>query len=896
MSFAKYHPGFGVPLTAIDPNGRVTQWALDDFGRVVKEKRPGGVETTRMILRDAANVTRVRTTTPGWGAEEVELDRLGRPIRQWSRGTTLAGVLGPRTLNEITYDSLGEHVERVLVPTADTTPEADRRYHRFERDGLGRVTKHFSPWGGVTRTQHEGSEVWSFDARGGHTVTHVDGLGRIVKVIDANDKETTYGYGPFGGLRRVTEPDDGSNAMTSTTMERDAFGRVRTLHEPDRGTTVTRYTGFGESWWTQDALGRETLSQRDSLGRVTRRVDADGETLWTWDTAQNGIGAMDEVQSPKGHTKRWSYDGVGRPIATELGIGVETFTIGFDYDAQSRLSRVMYPEAAGVSFGIDNVWDDAGHLVKVREVGSLVDTWAITSVDGAGRITGELFGNGAETERVYDGSRGRISSIRTTTATTLQHLSFGYDEAQNVTRREDLRNLVPQVETFQYDALQRLSCATFDGEAPCARSWTYHANGNLATSPGGGTYTYELDRPHVLMNTQFGAYVHDAVGNQIGRPDATVEYTAFDLPKRLTFANGAGDVLFDYDGDQQRIRKTAGDLVSVYVDELYERVTNLATGAVEHRYHVRSGERTVAVVTRSGAATTRRYLHVDHLGSVDVVSNETGTAVERRSYDPFGARRNPQWGTPPAGPFSSETSLGFTGHLGDEELGLVFMRGRMYDPKIGRFLTPDPLVPNIYSGQSWNPYSYVENNPLTFTDPSGFSPELTANGPYYQASGDGGAYIESHAAFVEVIASQEDDVCSEAIESGALRTVGDFGRTGLEPSFIPENRSGSTGGGGDGWSQGPGFFGGLLDGLLDIEREIANILTPEGAIEWFLGVRQIEAIQDGYARGGFLGALNELNPVYHLAVTADAIEEGIKREDAYAVGRSSAGVVVMIVG
>ncbi|MDI3282659.1 RHS repeat-associated core domain-containing protein [Polyangium sp. 15x6] len=875
LSFAKFHPGFGAPLTVIDPNGRATQWALDGFGRVAKEKKPGGVETTTTILRNAANVIRVRTTTPGWGAEEVELDRLGRPIRQWTRGYTLAGVLGPRTLHEITYDSLGEHVERVLVPTAETTPEANRHYHRFERDGLGRVTKHFSPWGGVTRTQHEGSQVWSFDARGGHTVTQVDGLGRIVKVLDAKDQETTYGYGPFGGLWTVTEPGESNNR--TTTMERDAFGRVRTLNEPDRGTTVTRYSGFGESWWTQDALGRETLSQRDGLGRVTRRVDVDGETLWTWDTAQNGIGAIDEVQSPKGHTKRWSYDGAGRPIATELGIGVETFTIGFDYDAQSRLSKVTYPEAAGVSFEIQNVWDDAGHLVKVREVGSVVDTWAITSVDGAGRITGEVFGNGAETTRVYDESRDRIASIRTTTATTLQQLSFGYDEVQNVTRREDSRNLVPQIETFQYDELQRLSCAAFDGEAPCARSWTYHANGNLLSSPGAGAYDYDPARPHVLLTTQLGAYVHDAVGNQIGRPDATVEYTAFDLPKRLILANGAGDVLFDYDGDQQRIRKTAGDLVSVYVNELYERVTNLATGAVEHRYHVKSGERTVAVVTRSGAATTRRYLHVDHLGSVDVVSNEMGTEVDRRSYDPFGARRNPQWGTPPAGPFSSETSLGFTGHLGDEELGLVFMRGRMYDPKIGRFLTPDPLVANAYSGQSWNPFSYVENNPLTFTDPSGFRPE--------------GAGRPDKPPTVWIIgqprATPVTPFLLPSIESVALRTPSDFGTIGTTTAFRAEP---APGGGEqdrkDGWDVALDALGGFAsewaEDMTDTAITGAAILAAPSFYFAYKGFQLwtgvISTGVDGYEEGGLAGAAKALfgmlNPLRSVGELKDAVDRG----------------------
>jgi RHS repeat-associated protein len=129
------------------------------------------------------------------------------------------------------------------------------------------------------------------------------------------------------------------------------------------------------------------------------------------------------------------------------------------------------------------------------------------------------------------------------------------------------------------------------------------------------------------------------------------------------------------------------------------------------------------VVTRDAATSPQqktRYLHVDNLGSVETVTDETGSkSAEKRSYDAFGARRNPSWGAAPIA-FASKTTRGFTGHEDDEELGLVNMKGRLYDPKIGRFLTGDPSVSHPGYGQSWNPYSYVLNNPLAYVDPSGF--------------------------------------------------------------------------------------------------------------------------------------------------------------------------------
>jgi RHS repeat-associated protein len=138
----------------------------------------------------------------------------------------------------------------------------------------------------------------------------------------------------------------------------------------------------------------------------------------------------------------------------------------------------------------------------------------------------------------------------------------------------------------------------------------------------------------------------------------------------------------------------------------------------------------VAVVTQAaGAPAKALVVHVDNLGSLDVLTNEAGGEEERRSYDAFGTRRNPIWGAPNPASFSSKAKPGFTGHESDDELGLVNMKGRIYDPKVGRFLTPDPIVSMPHFSQSWNPYSYVLNSPLAYVDPSGFSVVVAEDAP-----------------------------------------------------------------------------------------------------------------------------------------------------------------------
>ena len=120
-------------------------------------------------------------------------------------------------------------------------------------------------------------------------------------------------------------------------------------------------------------------------------------------------------------------------------------------------------------------------------------------------------------------------------------------------------------------------------------------------------------------------------------------------------------------------------------------------------------------------ASIEHYLHKDYLGSTIAVTDEAGTVIERMDYDPFGQRRKIDdfsWLAP--GTFQPKaTSRGFMGHDTIDSMNLVHMKGRVYDPTIGLFLTPDPYIQDPSSVLNLNRYSYVLNNPLRYTDPSG---------------------------------------------------------------------------------------------------------------------------------------------------------------------------------
>jgi RHS repeat-associated protein len=201
------------------------------------------------------------------------------------------------------------------------------------------------------------------------------------------------------------------------------------------------------------------------------------------------------------------------------------------------------------------------------------------------------------------------------------------------------------------------------------------------------------------------------------------------------------------------------------------------------------------VVTRGGDAPGTVYVHADNIGSVEKLTNEKGNVVEKRSYDPYGQRRNPAWGQPPPASFSSKTTLGFTGHESDDEVGLVNMRGRVFDPKVGRFLTTDPIVSDLYFEQSFNPYSYVLGNPLTLVDPSGFQPAagvVSEPGfpdvalPYDEIKAGYGYHVARYLNNEGPPPKEPGESPSDAVEFGASAPPTDVDTTGISPEIDPQ--------------------------------------------------------------------------------------------------------------
>ncbi|WP_441293178.1 RHS repeat-associated core domain-containing protein [Sorangium sp. KYC3313] len=912
-TLVEFDDALGVLLKRVDPNQLVTTWAHDGFGRPGIERRPDGTTTTVTLARskeggpeqDAWRV-RQQSITTGGADDTVEFDSLGRPIRWLGYGSEPEPSEGSggakRIMQEIGYDALGEHIARRSVPVREDSPESAILYDRYEYDAAGREVRHTTPWNAVTTTAYDGLQVRVTDPLDHVTVTEQDPLGRIKTITDAADGITRYAYGPFGLLHTVTDPGE---AVTRTT--RDAFGRVRQLDDPDRGTTVSIHDGFGELISSTDALERKVTWAYDALGRPRSRVDQDGTesltTTWTWDTAAHGVGKLHSLASPDGE-KTYGYTGRGQLDTIALRIDGERSPLEarLGYDDLGRVETVTYPAPAGAApFVVAHDRDAHGHVLAVRDSGTNLAYWRLTDVDDAGRIREEVFGNGAVTERSYFADKQRLRHMATQSgAGEVQDLDYGFDDLLNLTRRTDALQPENTTERFRYDPIHRLTCAYFgdfeSASAPCALRYDYHPNGNLTFKSDVGDLSYaDPLHPHAITGAGTDSFAHDAVGNQTARPGGTtVRYTPFDLPEQIT--QGASTVTFGYDGDQQRIRKTTPAKETLYFGDLYERVTQAASGAVEHRYHVHSPERVVAIVTRGGSDDGTRYVHVDHLGSIDALTDEDGDVIERRSYDPFGQRRNPVWGERPPASFPSETTQGFTGHESDDELGLVNMKGRIYDPRIGRFLTTDPIVSIPSFGQSWNPYSYVRNSPLNHVDPSGFQEEPVEEPilPVYSV-------VRPEHYAVEIFysppkANQPEEGPREAVEVGATTAPIDVGTTGSSSGYVPQPVTVSpehSGAGGPGTVVGQTLLG-AAEGTRDLGAGIGRMLVLNAlTLGMYSGYEFASAMWDGYDEDGLAGALNAVNPLYHIGRGAADTALAIDRDDYRTAGAAGTKTMVL---
>lgn len=718
----RYDPGLGLATLIKDPNDIAMTVEYDGFGRTQAVKPQGGANSTLRYDNDPFGRLRITIETQGAGTTELLHDRLGREIQRTWEGTS-----GRRALVETAYDPLGRKV-LTSVPRWGGEPA---RYETLTYDDMDRLVRVQHADGSFVTFSYDLLKMERTDEKGNRRFTVKDELGRVATSVHvgAGGRElvTRLEYGPFDFLRRVIDP-----AGNVVEMEHDQLGRRIRTDDPNTGTSTTTYNSFGDIKSIADDGGRGMTIGRDFLGRPTVISTSDGTTTLTWDTASNGIGRLASAVSPDGVTTTYQFDQFGRPARLAWELGGELFAFDYSYDSIGRLQTLTYPAA---NFSLAWTYTPSGFIESVREPGGAVN-WAVDQRDASGRITSERSGNGSSTTRKYDENRGWLRSAKTTSRASglmaAQDLEFEWEPNGNLFRRYE--RIGSWAEEFRYDPLDRLTAweaYNLSANTRVATTYGYDDIGDMRSRtipdqpPGQETVFYRYGEdgagPSALTGVSGSNAVwdYDRAGNRTSDPGRSVDHSALNLPRRVDLAGMSARFLYDFAG--RRVAKSNGNGESVVmIGGLYER--RQSRGSTDHVFMVPGEGRIIAQYRRVGTSRAAEvlYLHDDHLGSIESITDSRGALAERRAYDPLGNRQNPaDRGRPLLTPPATSVSLGFTSRRHDDELGLIDMLGRVYVPTDGHFLSADPVVADATDGRAWNRYAYAMNNPTTLTDPTG---------------------------------------------------------------------------------------------------------------------------------------------------------------------------------
>jgi RHS repeat-associated protein len=318
-------------------------------------------------------------------------------------------------------------------------------------------------------------------------------------------------------------------------------------------------------------------------------------------------------------------------------------------------------------------------------------------------------------------------------------------------------------ESFTYDQLNRLTQINTTGHA--TQTLSYDLSGNITSKSGVGSYTYNPSRPHAVASAGGDTFTYDAIGNMLSGGGRAVTYNAFRKPTEIE--KGSHSTTFAYQPDRSHYKRTDNNGINI--------TTTLNVGSVEFITVDAGPIKTkryiggVLIVTDYNGTHEEHALLTDHLGSTVAMAKANSLDLEQMDYDAFGKRRNlwtlNELAQAEASNLNHLTTTGFTGHEMLDEVGLIHMQGRVYDPKLGRFMSADPYITELDNTQNMNRYSYVYNNPLTLIDPNGFN---VADPNQYGMS-------------------EEDFANAWAYEMGNYNTamlgMGVFGNSGAGPSF-----------------------------------------------------------------------------------------------------------------
>ena len=671
---------------ATDPaNILTTTNTYDGFGNLQQSVSPEGIVTTVETQWGSSKAKRYGTLrqTQGQPWKTTWYDCHGHEVE--------SGTIGPM---DVSITATASYDERGNIISKTSTQGDLSSWETMEYDQRNRLVRDELSTGSVTAYSYAPRQV----------------------VTTVNGRQYTKTYDEWGNLLRSEEPVGmvsysykscgkpsaaGGSSGGTVIMAYDDCGNQIRLVDPDAGTTTYGYNALGEVITQTDARGITTTHGYDSLNRVTQTTTGTNVVSYTYGASGNASHRL-LSQTSGDYGISYTYDSFGHVLTETRCFGSTQYVFTYQYDSLGRISSVTYPQDVVVSYA----YDDYGNETQMQVGGNTV--WQLTAFDGLN--TAEQLGTGttAMTRSTTRDGHGLLSGLylrRASNNTTLHQMTFQHDPLTgNLTSRTGMYSYG---EDFTYDNIDRL-VRHQDSSHHLDNIVQYTTDGNIQYKTDIGGYGYQPTsgiKPHAVKDSW-------NTSGKISTDGQTIAYNDFGKASYLN-ENHAGRHYYLYYGpDQERWKSeyyTSGhswpDTIRYYIGNMEALQTG--PGISEYDYYLDHG----VYLRKVGTQLLTYYLFTDNLGSVTRIIRSNGATVFSAQYDP--------WGVQTVTTNTIAFSRGYCGHEMLNGFQLINMNGRLYDPYLGRFLSPDNYVQLPTSAQSFNRYSYCLNNPLKYVDPDG---------------------------------------------------------------------------------------------------------------------------------------------------------------------------------